>query len=164
MADRTQETKLININSEEEEEEEEEEVTPPRAKQERTSGGKYKGKMQQALQAPNVGDDGDSSYKYPGYKNRQRASFDGAPLSPSPNPEASGTFGSSSSFIFVSQPLFHLLSTDPLAQARAQRQEDLLKAAQARRKTKEKKKAFGEQLKGVLSYLPFRTSHLAGFD
>jgi len=142
MADRTQETKLININSEEEEEEEEEEVTPPRAKQERTSGGKYKGKMQQALQAPNVGDDGDSSYKYPGYKNRQRASFDSAPLSPSPNPEAS----------------------DPLAQARAQRQEDLLKAAQARRKTKEKKKAFGEQLKGVLSYLPFRTSHLAGFD
>lgn len=54
--------------------------------------------------------------------------------------------------------------SDVFAQVRTRRQEDLLKASRARKKNKEKKKAFGDQIKGVLAYLPFRTSHLSGFE
>jgi len=105
--------------------------------------GKYKQKLEEARRAA---DEPDPGYKYPGYKARRRESLsaDETPVVPAPaDPPSSG---------------------DVFSQVRTRRQEDLLKAARTRKKTKEKKKAFGDQIKGVLAYLPFRTSHLSGFD
>lgn len=108
------------------------------------AAGKYKQKVEEGRRAPTT--ETASSYQYPGYKARRRASLSGdeAPAEPASAP---------------ADP-----SGDVFSQVRTRRQEDLLKAARARKKTNEKKKAFGDQIKGVLAYLPFRTSHLSGFD
>lgn len=106
------------------------------------TSGKYKQRLTEARRES----DEDDGYKYPGYKARRRASLDEdePPVVSSSAPSPSGG--------------------DVFAQVRTRRQEDLLKAARTRKKTKEKKKRFGDQIKGVLAYLPFGTSHLSGFD
>jgi hypothetical protein len=106
--------------------------------------GKYKQKLEEARRETVT--ESDPSYKYPGYKARRRASLSAEEPPAVPTPASAGPSG------------------DVFSQVRTRRQEDLLKASRARKKTKEKKKAFGDQIKGVLAYLPFRTSHLSGFD
>jgi len=55
-------------------------------------------------------------------------------------------------------------SDDVMEQIRIRREQDMQKAMRARKKNVEKRKAFGDQVKSVLAYLPFRTSHLTGFE
>jgi transcription elongation factor len=105
--------------------------------------GRYKQKLEAARQESAEPDN--TGYRYPGYKARRRESLS-AEDEPSSTPAPAVPAG------------------DVFSQVRTRRQEDLLKAARTRKKTKEKKKAFGDQIKGVLAYLPFRTSHLSGFD
>jgi hypothetical protein len=139
--------------------------------------GKYKQKLEEARRA--TVDEPDNGYKYPGYKARRRESLsaDETPVVSAHDPPSGGS--SSPPLPSSSPPLLfcfflctdaHATSSrsffgvDVFSQVRTRRQEDLLKAARTRKKTKEKKKAFGDQIKGVLAYLPFRTSHLSGFD